>query len=78
MDILVCFKLSADSKDILVSNGAINTDRAEFGGAGIVNEGVIDTVAENSRRSAKLDLPGRSAIILRPVSPVRRAKADNE
>ena len=57
---------------------AFNTDRAEFGGAGIVNEGVIDTVAENGKRSAKLDLPGLSAIILRPVPPVRRAKSDNE
>lgn len=39
MDILVCFKLSPDSKDILVSNGAINTDRAEW------NVGEYDLVA---------------------------------
>ncbi|MBE6611689.1 MAG: 1,4-alpha-glucan branching protein GlgB [Ruminococcaceae bacterium] len=52
---------------------AFASDDAAFGGTGMHNEGVLDTVPEGEKRSLKLNLPGLSAIILRPVSPVRRA-----
>ena len=52
-----------------------NSDRVEFGGGGIVNEGPLDTVADDAKdtrsRRLTLDLPGMSAVILKPVGKVK-------
>ena len=52
-----------------------NSDRVEFGGSGILNEGALDTVALDPKdaksRRLTLDLPGMSAVILKPVGKVK-------
>ncbi len=50
-----------------------NSDRTEYGGLGITNEGVLDTAETERGRALKLDLPGLSAVILKPAA---KAKAD--
>ncbi|MCI8388708.1 MAG: 1,4-alpha-glucan branching protein GlgB [Clostridiales bacterium] len=63
-----------------------NSDRAEFGGSGLLNEGELDTVAvidsndtkenanKNKSRSLTIDLPGLSAVVLKPLGRVRSRK----
>ncbi|MGN1127849.1 MAG: alpha amylase C-terminal domain-containing protein, partial [Candidatus Flemingiibacterium sp.] len=50
-----------------------NSDRTEYGGSGITNEGVLDTAETERGRALKLDLPGLAAVILKPAA---KAKAD--
>ena len=54
-----------------------NSDRAEFGGSGIVNEGPLDTLpidGDETKRSLTIDLPGLSAVIYKPVGKVKAQK----
>lgn len=48
-----------------------NSDKTEYGGEGLLNKGVIDTVKTEGGRSLKLHLPGLSAVILKPSARVK-------
>ncbi len=52
-----------------------NSDDIKFGGMGRLNDGVIETVSViEGTRELKVMLPGLSAVILKPMPPVRAAK----
>ncbi len=57
-----------------------NSDREEFGGSGIINEGPLITHPDPDKtdkpvRFLQLTVPGLSAVILRPVSPLAARRA---
>ncbi len=49
-----------------------NSDKAGYGGEGLLNNGVIDTIKTEGGRSLKLHLPGLSAVILKPTARVKQ------
>lgn len=49
-----------------------NSDRSEYGGAGVTNPGALDTVETKRGRAMTLDLPGMAAVIYRPAAKVRK------
>lgn len=53
----------------------LNTDAVRFGGSGITNEGILETAECECGRSLEIDLPGLSAVILKPVKSVKKPSA---
>ncbi|MBQ8509761.1 MAG: 1,4-alpha-glucan branching protein GlgB [Clostridia bacterium] len=66
------FRLSKLKKPRYIE--AFNSDREEFGGSGIVNEGALEAKPDGDTRTLTLDLPGLSALILRPVAAAKKLK----